>query len=200
MTTALKRNDEAMCSSFLRKIWSVCVPHVCVCVCLRYEAMKWRKREWKRNIDLINDILIWMLILIYDYIFYTPVLRLHCLNCSKRKSDVWLFKHRRRTKSAKQFCSMQSTRKQSHLYSPNVLIRHHTMCVSMCVCVCVWKFEIMQMFTGREYQGHNLQSVSVCCTTVFFGFYLFKNIVDPLTEIFIEVLSSGYPSMEGLHI
>lgn len=70
----------------------------------------------------------------------------------------------------------------------------------MCECVCVWKFEIMQMFTGREYQGHNLQSVSVCCTTVFFGFYLFKNIVDPLTEIFIEVLSSGYPSMEGLHI
>lgn len=58
----------------------------------------------------------------------------------------------------------------------------------------------MQMFTSREYQGHNLQSVSVCCTTVFFGFYLFKNIVDPLTEIFIEVLSSGYPSMEGLHI
>lgn len=142
MTTALKRNDEAMCSSFLRKIWSVCVPHVCVCVCLRYEAMKWRKREWKRNIDLINDILIWMLILIYDYIFYTPVLRLHCLNCSKRKSDVWLFKHRRRTKSAKQFCSMQSIRKQSHLYSPNVLIRHHTMCVSMCVCMCVkvWNY------------------------------------------------------------
>uniref|UniRef100_A0AAX7VV17 PDZ domain-containing protein n=1 Tax=Astatotilapia calliptera TaxID=8154 RepID=A0AAX7VV17_ASTCA len=65
------------------------------------------------------------------------VLRLHCLNCSKRKSDVWLFKHRRRTKSAKQFCSMQSIRKQSHLYSPNVLIRHHTMCVSMCVCMCV---------------------------------------------------------------
>lgn len=119
-----------------------CVYRMCVCVCLRYEAMKWRKREWKRNIDLINDILIWMLILIYDYIFYTPVLRLHCLNCSKRKSDVWLFKHRRRTKSAKQFCSMQSIRKQSHLYSPNVLIRHHTMCVSMCVCMCVkvWNY------------------------------------------------------------
>lgn len=100
-----------------------------------------------------------MLILIYDYIFYTPVLRLHCLNCSKRKSDVWLFKHRRRTKSAKQFCSMQSIRKQSHLYSPNV---HHKAPHYVCEYVCVYVCESLKLCKCSQVENIKVITYSLC--------------------------------------